>query len=92
MRSNCLFWAIGAYFARLLAWMRAGMPKGAEPYLLIRPSRSMPRWVPHFLVGKHDQESGVMELESYKPIKPEDVPWYRLPAHLWFKGRVERGD
>lgn len=52
----------------------------------------MPRWVPHFLVGKHDQESGVMELESYKPIKPEDVPWWRLPAHLWFKGRVERGD
>jgi len=91
-RSNCLIWALGTYAVRLRAWVRAGMPAGLEPYLTLRPSRSRPRWVPHFLVAQRDPETGAMELDSYKPVEPVDVPWWRVWTRLLFKGRAVRGD
>lgn len=92
MRSNCLIWALWTYAVRLRAWVRCGMPKGGEPYLVIRPSRFRPRWVPHFLVGELDRESGVMDLDSYKPIAGKDVSGWLVWLRLLFRGRVERGD
>jgi hypothetical protein len=92
MRSNCLIWALWSYVARVRSWCRAGMPKGQEPYLLVRPSRYRPRWVPHFLVGKLDQDSGVMDLQSYKPVAGKDVSGWLVWLRLFFIGRPARGD
>lgn len=91
MRSNCIIWALWTYAVRLRQWARAGMPKEREPYLLIRPSRFRPRWVPHMLVGQRDSTFG-MRLHSYKPIAGRDVPWYLAWLRFLFKGQVEEGD
>lgn len=91
MRSNCLIWAVWEYARQLRAWVRAGMPKGREPYLLARPSRYRPRWVPHFLVGQRDQAGG-MALRSYKPISGKDAPWWAVLTRLLFSGHEQAGD
>jgi hypothetical protein len=93
MWSNCYLWARWQYRLRLRAWKRAGRPAGREPYFVERASRSEPRQVPHFLVGEIvDHESGVMALESFKPVAPRNVPWYMVWTRLLFRGRVCKGD
>lgn len=92
MRSNCLIWALWNYVGKVRTWARSGMPKGQEPYLVLRPSRFRPRWVPHFLVGKLDKDTGAMDLESFKPVAGKDVPVWLVWLKVLFVGRVERGD
>lgn len=91
MLSNCYLWARSRYRELESAWIKAGRPAGQEPYILRRPSRSEPRSVPHFLVGRRDH-TGVMELESFKPDEPKNVPWYMAWSRLLFRGSVHRGD
>lgn len=92
MRSNCLFWLIPVYRRAIARWVRAGLPPGQEPYIVIRPSRKAPRWIPHFLLGYYSQSTGIMRMTSFKPIDPSDVPWWKFFLHLWFKGREVEGD
>lgn len=92
MYSNCLLWLIPAYRRAIIEWMRAGMPEGREPYIVIRPSRKKPRWVPHFLLGFHHSADRTIDLTSFKPVEPVDVPWWRVFLHFWFKGHVVKGD
>lgn len=91
MRSNCLIWGLWAYAVQLRAWVRAGMPKGREPYLLVRPSRLRPRWLPHVLVGQMDGE-GRMRMRSYVPVSGADLPWFLAWLGLLFKGHEVEGD
>lgn len=90
--SNCWFWARVEYWRRKRAWVRAGKPKGGEPYWVKRPSRSEPRVISHYLVGALDAESGQLQLRSYKPLVPEDVPLWRAWEHFFFAGSVRDGD
>lgn len=90
MRSNCLLWALWAYAVQLRAWVRDGMPKGREPYLMIRPSRLRPRWLPHVLVAQRDGAG--LRVESYTPTVKADVPWYLAWTCLLFAGEVTEGD
>lgn len=66
------------------------MEEGREPYLLIRPSRSKPRWIPHMLVGFW--RGGRMQVVSYKPREPEDVRWWNAWTRWRFDGRTDWGD
>lgn len=91
MRSNCIIWALWTYAARLRAWIRDGMPEQREPYLMVRPSRFRPRWVPHVLVAQWDSTFG-LRVHSYKPINGREVPWYLAWTRLLFRGREEEGD
>lgn len=95
MRLNCLFWAYLEYRRRERDWVRAGRPIGDEPYWVKRPSRNAPRGLRHRLVGRLHRASGMIEVESFKPDVPTDVPlwkFWRVWTHLLFKGRAERGD
>lgn len=95
MRSNCMFAALVEYRKRLALWRAMGKPKGAEPYYVKRPSRNLPRWIDHHLVGRwRDCEhcGGGIQVESFKPDKPVDVPVWQVWRHLWFAGRWVAGD
>jgi hypothetical protein len=59
---------------------------------VVRGSRSQPKWVLHALVGKRDPDSGYMELTSFKPDDPEDVPWWRVLQRRSFKGSLQKSD
>jgi hypothetical protein len=89
--SNCLRWARVLYLRRLRAWMAAGCKVGQEPYILIRPSRNRPRWLPHVLVGKLDEDGRISPV-SLKPLVPTDEPWWRAWRHTWFRGVPTEGD
>ena len=88
---NCFFWAWLEWHRRVLAWRRSGCQPGREPVLIVRPSRSRPHWVPHFLVSR--EEHGVIqEPLSFKPTRPMDAPWWRAWTHFCFVGTVRTGD
>ncbi len=87
---NCVVFAVRLYVRRVRRWRRAGMPKGQEPYLLFRPSRSNPRWIPHTLVGVW--RGGRMQVVSYKPTRPEDVRWWNAWRRWRFDGHTGWGD
>jgi hypothetical protein len=98
--SNCLFWALPRYLRNVRRWRAVGAPQGFEPALVIRPSRSEPSWIPHFLLGSdyeitqmvHGELQNLPELASFKPIDPTDVPAWKAWTHLLFEGHVRRGD
>lgn len=90
--SNCWIWARLEYRRRRRAWIASGMPPGQEPYLARRPSRSSPRWLDHHFVGALDLDTDRLALESFKPDRPVDVPWWRAWTRLLFRGRVRSGD
>ena len=70
----------------------AGSIKGAEPLIMARPSRSSPRWVPHFLVGTETPGGPIVDIVSFKPSSPVDVPWWRVWQRVAFRGTVREGD
>jgi hypothetical protein len=84
VRSNCVEQALREYRDRLRA--------GREPYLLIRESRSDPHWIPHFLIGEMDPRTGQVAVESFKPLRPEDVPCWRVLERRRFEGIWVPGD
>lgn len=89
--SNCWAWGL-VEFARLhAAWRRAGMPKGLEPFLMLRPSRSRPRLIPHLLVGVNSPDLD-LPVRSYTPLHRRDVPWWLAWTRLAFRGQVTSGD
>lgn len=89
-RGNCLVFAVRLYARQIRRWVRAGMPAGEEPYLLFRPSRNRPRWIPHTLVGKWRR--GHMQVVSYKPREPQDVRWFNAWQRWKFDGSSKWGD
>ncbi len=91
---NCFFWAWLEWHKRVYAWRRAGGRQGWEPVLCVRPSRSNPWWIPHFLVSREVSGGipGMEEAESFKPLHPSDVPWWKAWTHFLFVGAVRRGD
>jgi hypothetical protein len=91
-RLNCWIWARLEYWRRRRQWIRAGRPRGREPYLVKRPSRRDPRWLDHYLVGEHDPDIDAVRVTSYKPLVETDEPWWRFWRHCVFCGRVEDGD
>ena len=67
-----------------------GRPVGVEPGLGARPSRLAPRWVPHFSVTYcTDYSARAMVRESFVPINPNALPWWRLWRVIVFDGRVD---
>lgn len=90
--SNCRLYAWWRYRHMHREWVRAGMPRGREPYRWKRPSRLNPRWITHHGVGWRDSASDMMALESFVPRENVDLPWWRLWQCLLFPGRVVRGD
>lgn len=88
---NCLFWAVIEWNRAVYNWRNAGAMPGREPVLIIRPSRSRPRWVPHFLVA-HQEHGVIQEPMSFKPAAPIDTPWYLAWTHFVFVGSVRTGD
>jgi len=95
MHSNCLIEALREYRRRLRRWRQAGRPRGQEPYLLKRRSRHEPRWIHHYLVGRWrdcPHCGGGVQVESFKPDAPLDVPWWRAWSRLLFRGRWVAGD
>ncbi|MCX8003428.1 MAG: hypothetical protein N2688_00480 [Burkholderiaceae bacterium] len=95
MRSNCLVEAWFEHWRRMRLWRLLGRPKGGEPYRVQRPSRNEPRWINHRLVGRWrdcPHCGGGIQVESFKPDKPVDVPVWQVWRHLWFAGRWVAGD
>lgn len=95
MRSNCLIEAWIEHRRRKRAWISAGRPRGQEPYKVQRASRHEPRWIDHHLVGRWrdcGHCGGGIQVESFKPDKPVDVPVWQVWRHLWFAGRWVAGD
>jgi len=90
--SNCFFYAWWEWHCRVHAWRKAGSIKGAEPLIMARPSRSSPRWVPHFLVGTETPGGPIVDIVSFKPSSPVDVPWWRVWQRVAFRGTVREGD
>ena len=107
MRSNCVKWAHQEYWRRHQRWVEAGRVPGAEPYIVIRPTRLRiePRWwfpawlclwvtdrIPHTLVGTPSY-FGDLTMESYKPSDKAYAlsPWRALRV-LAFPGHVVAHD
>ena len=88
-RSNCVAQALAEYRRQHQSWRANGSPAGAEPYLLVRPSR-IPGGIVHMLVGRLDPETGQVQVASFKPADPVPRPWWRPP--LRFVGRWVAGD
>jgi hypothetical protein len=87
---NCVAFAVRLYVRRRRRWKARGCPVGEEPYLMLRPSRLEPRWLPHFLVGHWRR--GRMQVVSYKPDDKSPLPWYRLHEAAQFRGHTDWGD
>lgn len=88
-RSNCVAQALAEYRRRHGAWHAAGRHPGAEPYLLVRPSRC-PGGIVHMLVGQLDPATGQVQVASFKPVAPAPRAWWHPP--LRFLGRWVLGD
>lgn len=89
---NCWIYAKFEFYRRTIIWLKDGRPQDRIPHFDRRWSKSDPWWIPHFSVGERDPDSGMVELESFKPDNPTSVPWYLAWTHLLFRGRVVRGD
>jgi hypothetical protein len=89
---NCWVYATQGAARRHQAWVNNSKPAGREPYLVFRMGRQEPEPVPHCLVGDRDPDSGVMELDSFKPVDPAPAPWWALWRRTEFPGQPARGD
>lgn len=87
VKSNCVVKAVSA-FAREI---KKGYEKGDEPYIWLRPSRFEGSPF-HMGWGKLDQETGQMQMYSFKPKEPVDLPTYLAFLRLMFEGKVVNGD
>lgn len=91
--SNCWAWAVNRAWTMTRAWRSEGMLRGWEPRMLLRWSRSAPRWLLHVLVGTPvERHSDELLLESFKPLLPDNARGWRTVLHLLFLGRVQQGD
>jgi len=94
--SNCWLWSRAMYRQRIRQWEAAGMPVGREPFWCKRPSRNEPRKVCgirvwHYFVGELDAHGRIV-VQSFKPIRPTDVPPWLAWTHAWFEGVPTVGD
>jgi hypothetical protein len=85
MKSNCITQALRRF---LKGYSR---PKGREVYLWIRKSRY--RWSPfHVGWGERHEELDMLEMKSFKPKKPAEIPLHKAWKFIRFEGQVVSGD
>jgi hypothetical protein len=89
---NCYVWAVLEYRKLKRQWREKGAFPLEEPYFVSRASRHSPRWVKHYMVGQLNPGTNALEVRSFKPVSPVDVPWWLAWTRLWFEGRVVVGD
>ena len=80
--SNCWAWAVPEYIRRLRAWMGAGMPSDDQPRIVVLPSISRPRWVPHC------QVHGFGPAQEFVPVVRRDLPGWLVWTRILFLGHV----
>ena len=89
--SNCMREGMRAFAADLQAWRAAGAEAGAEPYIVLRPSRH-PGAPFHVLVGRYDPGTDQIAVRSFKPVQPVGLPWWQAWRRWRFLGRWVQGD
>lgn len=93
MWNNCLIWAHIRYRSLYREWLAAGSPQDRVPCILRRPSRLVPTFIGHWLVGWWNPETGsVTDIESFTPDDTKPLALWQLWKVAIFKGHIKRGD
>jgi hypothetical protein len=83
---NCVIYALVAYSRALLAWARAGRPRGQHPRLIVEPTPLAAWWVPRCTVSA--VQDGQRVESRFAPLSRLRLRGWRVVQVLWFRGQV----